>query len=163
MNKKGLGLEILFIIVIVFAMALVVFMGKSLVDDLNTDIQNDADFSAEAKAVSSDVQSRYPAIMDAAVIFLYIMIWIAILISAYVIDTHPVFFIVSLIVIVITLIVSLSISDGYTDIVADGDFSTMPDTFPMINFLLSNLFALTIVQGFSVIIVLYGKYRQGGV
>jgi len=162
MRKKGsIGLETLFLIVVVFAMALTVFMGKSLVDDLNADIQGDSDFSAEAKAVSLDVQTRYPLVMDGAVIFLYVMVWIAILISAYVIDTHPVFFIVSLIVIVITLIVALSISDGYTELMTDADFSTMPTSFPMIHFLLSNLFILTVLQAFSVAVVLYGKYRSG--
>jgi hypothetical protein len=157
-HKKG-QLEVLFLIVIAFAFALTVYIGYKFINDLNTNLQSDGDMTAEAKAASLAVTSRYPSIFDAGVIMFFSLVWIAILVSAWFIDTSPIFFIVSLIVFVFTILVSFALSDVYSEFLLDADFVGFNTAFPMINFILGNLGLFCLVVGFSLMVVLYGKSR----
>ena len=157
-SKKG-QTEVLFLIVIAFAFALTIYIGYKFINELNNEIQADADSTTEAKAASLAVTSRYPTIFDAGFIMFFVFVWIAILVSAWFIDTHPIFFIVSIIVFVFTIIVALALTETYTEFLLDADFVGFNTTFPMINFILNNLALFTLFIGFSVIVVLYGKAK----
>ena len=161
-NKRG-QVEVLFLIVVAFAFALTIFIGYKFINELNTNIQTDGDATAEAKAASLNATSRYPNIFDGGFIMFFILVWIAILVSAWFIDTSPIFFIVSLIVFVFTLIVSFALTDVYTEFLTDADFLGFNTTFPMVNFVLSNLGVFCLVIGFSLIVVLYGKSKAQNV
>lgn len=157
-NKRG-QMDVLFIVVILFALALVVFIGNKFLGELNTAIQTDSDSTAEAKAASADITARYPAIFDAGFIMFFVLVWIAILISAWFIDTTPMFFIAALIVLAFTVIVGISLNEAYSELITDSEFNTVNTTFPMIHFILNNLALVTIIVGFSVLVVLFGKAR----
>lgn len=157
-NKKA-QLDVLFIIVIAFAFCLIIALGYKFISDLNSDIQTDPDSNAEARAASLAVTSRYPSIFDAGFIMFFVLVWIAILVSAWFIDTSPIFLAVSIIVFIFTCLVALGLSQGYGEIMTDADLSGFVTAFPMTNFVISNLLTFCIVIGFSVVVVLYGKSR----
>lgn len=158
-QHKKAQIEVLFIIVILFCFALVIFIGHKFINELNDAIQNDGDSTAEAKAASQDATARYPSIFDAGFITFFILVWVAILVSAWFIDTNPMFFIASILVFGFTLIVAFGLNEAYTEFITDADFITVSSTFPMINFIIGNLGLITAAIAFSVIIVLYGKSR----
>lgn len=157
-NNKG-QVEVLFLVVIAFAFLLIVAVSYKFLTELNSDIQTNPDSNAEAKAASLDMTTRYPAIFDGGFMMFFIFVWIAILVSAWFLDTSPIFFIVSVVVFVFTVIVSLALSSSYTDIMADADFAGFASAFPMINYFATNLGLFCLAVGFSVIVVLYGKSR----
>ena len=159
LNKKGsLPLELLLIIVLLFGFALVIFISKNIVTDLNTDIQADPDLSTAVKTNSANMSNRFSSIFDAGFILMFILCWIAVLFFAYNIDTYPAFFIISIVFLVIVLMIANAIQSGYADFLTDSDFTSMATSFPMTNFILSNLTLVIAVMGVSLIMVLYGKH-----
>jgi hypothetical protein len=160
MNKKGFTIgDTLMVLLVVFVFVIAMFVGKLVVDDLNADIQADSDISAEAKAASNDLTVRYPALFDGAVVLIFVLLYILVLVASYQIDTYPIFFAVTLILLAFAIIAGMFVQDFYTDIIGDAVFSGIENSFPMTNFLLSNIVMVILVVGFSVAFVLYAKSR----
>ena len=157
-NKKGsLPLELLLVLVILFGFALIVFISKTLVDDINTDIQADTDISQVAKTNSANMAARLPTIFDAGFVLLFVLMWIAILFFGYNIDTYPAFFIISIVFLIIVIMIASNIESGYNEFMTDSDFSSMSTSFPMTNFILTHLTVTIAIMSVSLIMVLYGK------
>lgn len=156
-----MGLDVVTIIVVIFVFALVAWIGYTFLKDINTDLQADADLSADAKAVSSNITTRFPAIFDAGFMLILFLLWVAILISSYLIDTNPVFFMVSIIVFAIAILVAMAVNSGYSEMLTDSDFSSFSTDFPMSHFILNNIVWVTLIVGLSIGVVLYGKNRAG--
>jgi hypothetical protein len=160
--KKKAQLELLFMIAVLFMIGLVAFVGYRMFTEINTDMQADNTISAEAKAASSSLYSRFPSIFDSGFIFVFVIIWISILVSSYFIDSSPAFFIISLILFAFTIVVALGLNEGYEAILQDSEFSTYNTVFPMTNYIISNLPLVAVIVGFSILIVLYAKARGSG-
>lgn len=160
-NKKGsLPLELILVVVVLFGFGLIAFLAKDIMTDVNTEIQADASISADAKTQSANMTTRIPTIFDAGFILIFILLWIAVLVFGYQIDTYPIYFIVALILLVISIGIALAIESSYTDLLEDDTFSSMPNDFPLTNFILSRLGLVITIMGASLLIVLYGKIRQ---
>lgn len=161
-NKKGnVASGSITIIILVFAIALFSFAGYNIMKDLNSEIQSDADMGTTAKNTSQNLTTRMPTIFDGGIMLLFVLLWIGTLVSAYLIDTSPVFFIVSVIVFVIVLIFAFALGNVYDELILDAEFSDVPTDFPMTNFLLGNIKIMIVVVGFSIMMVLYSKFRSG--
>jgi hypothetical protein len=159
-SKKGsLPLELLVVIVVLFGFTIMAFLGKNIIDDLNTDIQSDADMSAQAKSTSSSMATRLPSIFDAGLALIFILLWIAVLILGFQIDVQPAYFVVALIFLIIVIGIAFLIDNAYTEVIGDEIFSSMPTYFPMTNFIMDKLGIIIALMGGSLLIVLYGKMR----
>lgn len=156
-KRASAPLEILFFIVLLFGFGIIAFVSKDVIDGLNTEIQSDTELSASAKNISSSLTTRLPTIMDGGFILIFALLWIALLVSAYLIDVQPIFMVVSIIFFVISIVIGIGINDAYNEIILDSQFSTMPTYYPATNFILSNLVLVVGIVGFSLILVLYGK------
>lgn len=161
-NKKGnVASGMITIIIIVFALALFSFVGYNIMKDLNSEIQSDSDMKANTKNTSQNLTDRFPAIFDGGLMFLFVLLWIATLVSAYLIDTSPIFFIVSVVVFLIVIIFAFALGNVYDEFILDPEFQSVPTDFPMTDFLLSNIKIMVVVVGFSIMMVLYSKFRSG--
>jgi hypothetical protein len=157
-HKKGsLPLELLVVVVLLFAFGLMIFLSKNIVDDLNADIQSDSDLSADAKSNSQSLTTRLPTVFDGAFVLIFILLWIGVLVLGYQVDISPAYFVLAIILLLVTVGIAMLIDNAYTDSLTDSDFSDMATSFPMTNFILDKLGVVIAVMGGSLLIVLYGK------
>ena len=161
-GKKGsLPLELLVVVIVLFAFGLFIFLGKTLIDDLDADVQADPDLSAQAKSTSSTLKTRLPNVFDGGLALVFVLLWIGILIMGYMNDVSGGYFILAVILLAITIGIAMMIDNAYSDVISDEDFNDMPTYFPMTNFILDNLALIIAVMGGSLLIVLYGKMNGG--
>lgn len=151
-------LMIVVIFIAIFATATV--FGLKVYDEMDDMIQADADMSTEAKASSQNVRSEFPVFFDNAFMLAIILFWVMLLISSFLIDANPVFFIVTIILLVFTFLVGMMISNSYQDIVDDTDISSIAAEMPKTEWVMENMLLIIIGMGLSAGLVLYAKARS---
>lgn len=157
--KKGNAvMDSALILAMVFSIVIVVVIIKvNVLDPLNTDIQADAEFSDQAKQISSDSSKNFSSTWDIGIPLLLVFLWSAGLISSQFIDTKPVFFAFSVIGIIVVLLVAMTIEQSYEDMVADAEYSGIELTFPKVHWIMENIVIIILVIAFSIATALYAK------
>lgn len=159
-NKKGNAvIDTLTIVVILFVLVIASFIGKFVFTSINSDIQADDDFNNQTKTLVQEQHDRYSGLLDAVFLLAFVLLWGLILVASFNIDSHPIFFIFSIILLIFVFIVAGYISNAYADFSTDPDMIAVTSTFPMTDWILSHLLLVAVIIGFSVILVLFGKNR----
>lgn len=157
-NKRGqIGLDLLTIVLILFALGAVSLVAYMVSNNLNAEIQADDDFNAQSKAVVNDINTSYPKWFDNAFMFILIFFWLGMLLSSFLIDSHPVFFIIAVILIILSLLVGAAIVNAMEELFEDPDLASASQDFPKLIWIMDHWLIISIVMAFSAAIALYAK------
>ena len=149
--------DLAFALIFLVGLAIVVIVVNSIVGGLNDEVQADVTFSNQSKAVMQNVNDNYPGTWDAAFFFASIMLWIAMIVSTLFIDTHPIFFIINLILVILFLVGVMAFANVYEDFADDPDMSVFADNYPKLNWINDNLLWIFIIYSGTAMISLYAK------
>ncbi len=162
-GKKGnMIVESIMIVVVLFVLGLITLVGYMMLTDWNTDLQADPDISDFAKNITEKNVEQYGSTWDSVMVFLVVMLWIVVVVSAYLIDSNPVFFIISIIALAVVLVFAAQFSNAYADFASDADLVTAAAEFPYTKWIFDHLVTIVMAIAFSVGIALYAKIRGGG-
>jgi len=160
--KKGnSALEVMFVIVFLMLLAITTVMIYPAVQDINADIQSDPELAPEGKSIAADLNTRYPNTMDDLFVIIFALLWVGVLIAAFYIDAHPIFFGAGLMLLVVLLIVGGIMNNVYADVMNDASMIGQAENFPKITFMMENLISLILAISMSILVALYGKTRIG--
>lgn len=159
MRRGSVPIESLFVLIVILVMVITAFFGNYLLNELNDDIQSDSTLSESTKNVTQNITNRYTSTFDGVILGLFILLWGLSIVASLFVDTHPIFFVFSIILLAVVLVAAAFVSDIYSEFISDDTFSGYEALFPMTNFLMSNLMIVILLIGFSVGLVLYGKTR----
>lgn len=158
--KRGNAvLDGIVIIVFVLVFGLFIIFGKSVLDEVNTDIQNDDDISPVAKNVTGNLNTVYTPLFNNLYLFAFILLVIFVLVSVFLIDTHPIFFIASFLLLIGVFAAALLLANTYEDIASDDSISSYANEFTYISYITDHLLELIITVGFLVSIALFIKFK----
>lgn len=161
-NKKGNAVsDTLLVVVVLFIFSIMAVVSYNIYHDLNTQLQADDTISNTTKETLQDLDDSYPDMFDQAIGIALVLFWIFALGSSLFIDTHPLFFIVSLVLLVSILFVAGVMANTYEELVQDTDLGTGYTEFPITNWIFSHYVELGIIIMFTIGIALYGKSRGG--
>lgn len=159
-NKKGnVILETLLVLIVLFVFAIIAINGASIFSDLTAEITGDTEIAQEARDELTDLEARYPSNLDGAFALAFGLLWLVTLITSFMIDSKPAFFIVSLVLFIGVLIAGGMLSNAYGEWTDDEEISVFADEFPMSNFILDNLIIVLLLLGGSIAIVMFAKSR----
>lgn len=157
-NRRGqLALDLIIVIGVLFVFAIVAFVSVFVSNSINDELQADDDFSAEAKAASQEVNTGLPTWLDNAYLFILIGFWIILLVSSFLIDAHPVFFIITVILMIIILVAGMVLWNGLDEILAEPEFEDLADSFPKLAWVNSHWLIIMIIISFTTLLALYAK------
>jgi len=162
MNKKGqlsLSAILMFVIVIVVVSFIFLFTWEAF-DGVSQDIKVDLAGNNESVAAIEEVENRYPPVFDSLILVVFLGFWAAGIISAWMSDEHPMLFAFMMILLIFVVIAAAMLGNFYEEIFTSGDLSTIPDTFPITNWIMSNLLIVTISIGLSILLAYIAK-NQG--
>jgi len=160
-SKKGNAFsDSLLVLAILVVFGLLSMVGYTVLKDLNSEIQSSDDFNANTKANIGNLNSNYPSFMDYLFLTVLVLLLIATVVFSYLVDTYPVFFIVTIIVTIIVLFIAGILTNSYDELAGE----TLLDTnaFPITNYVLSNLILVVVVFALAIGLALYGKNRISG-
>jgi len=156
-SKRGnVILDVLVLIVILFILALSWVTIGYIGCEFNDDIQLDPDLPAEAKQINQDLTTQYSSIFDGAILFFLIIFWGLTMVASFMIDTHPVFFVFSLILLILVLTVSVALGNIFYEIFTE-DITGQSANFPLTFWIMNNFLIVTIVLGASVLFALFAR------
>lgn len=159
-KKKGnFIIDTSLFMIVMFIFSLMAIFGYLIFDEFNTDFQAESDVNQVAKDELNDLYVVYPSSLDGAVLMAFVLFWVMILVTSFFIQTHPVFFIVSILFLTFVIFVAATLSNTYEELADEADVSSFSDAFPMSGFLINNLPYAVLVVAFSVLAVLFGKDR----
>lgn len=159
-SKKGNAvIDTLMVIVVLLVFGIMLFVGKGVFTSLNDDIQASDDFNNQTKDIVKTQHDKYSNFFDAVFLLVFILLWALVLVASFNVDSHPIFFIFSVILLIAVFMVAGFVSNVYADFSLDPDMSAVTSTFPMTDWIMTHLLIAAIVIGFSVLLVLFGKNR----
>jgi len=158
--KKGnVILEVIMGVLILLVIIVGATFAKFILNEVTVDVVADPDTHNETKAVLEDWNDKYVGFMDGIFMFVLVLFWILLLVSSFTTDTHPIFFVVMVIVMVFGFIVVAYIGNLYSDIASDPAFSTISTSFSMGYWVMTHILQTAIIIAFSVILTLFAKNR----
>ena len=163
-KRKGQIFFDIIIIAIVLFFAGLIFVFVSMVnDELTTALVADDDF--KAGTVQGDMLNTWngamPTTFDNVFIIMFVLLWVFVIVSSIFIDSHPVFLVISLILLVIMFTVVGVLSNSYESFIMDGDIYTFAASFPKMNFVMEHLVLFLVFMSFTGLIAVFGKNRWG--
>ncbi len=161
MNKRGGAEDLVFMMIILFAVAISSFIGYLVFTELNDTIQDSELFPTESKEVmnvtTNDLTENH--ILDYAFLGILSVLTIALFLLAYMNDFSPAFLILFIIVLVIAVLVAVSLGNAYYEIETSTHFVNASADFPMQNYIMQHLPYYILIIGVVLSIVIYAKWR----
>lgn len=158
LDKKAYIQDILFFGIIVFILAIIVIVGARLNDDFNTNYQA-TNASTTSKEIMSDASGRYDNIFDWMFISVLIFFALSIFATVFLLDTHPVFFWVIIVIFGIILMVLAMIGNVFESFSTDDKFATQVNDLSTLSVVMDNWVIILMVIGFIAIILLFARQR----
>lgn len=158
-KRANVFFDTLIVIVVLFIFSMVIIYGYSFLKEFNIDVQADSDVSAAMKNSLNDATTKYPLWTDSAFLTVFILLWFVVIIASFLIDSHPVFFIIAIILLFLLLFIGLVLSNTFQEITGDIELSSFSASYPYTNFIMSHFVEFIIAIGISIALVLYGKSR----
>lgn len=157
-EKADIVGDSLFVILIVSIIGMVAFFVYPSFSDIQDDIAKvDDSKNKEAKKTMDGWMNAYPGVFDGIVAFAFGLTALFVIISAYFLDTHPVFFVISLILFIPLVVVAMIMSNSFVGVMQDEAFSESVPEFPITTMFVSYLGHIIIVMLLLVGIVTYAK------
>lgn len=160
---KGNVTDLVVIPLFIVLISATIVISFLLLDTFNTTIQDIPAFGVNATAAAQAGVDSF-LFWDSFVIILVIGLYMVTLISAYFIQTHPIFFGIAFIFLIVSIIVSAQITNIYIDFATSNDTITnAANQFPYMLLFFTNLPTILTSMGAGLLIVLYSTFRDGGV
>ena len=136
-------------------------IGYKVMFGLNEGIQS-TDLSDTAKTSVQWASDNYISTFDGIFLALAVFGLLAIAITAFYIDTHPVFFVVAILVFGLLSLVWAVFGNAYQEVAGSQDLAGIADQFTNMSFIMQYFPFYMLVVGFIVAIVLYSKIQSAG-
>lgn len=156
-GKKGMFvMDILFLILIVFILAVGFIVFRMLYHNLNGVVQG-FDFVDSKVKDSANTMDNYK-FWDGLFLIVFIIMVVSLWFSAWIIDTHPIFFIVLLIVMIAFTLLAMMFGNAFTDLMTGASLGETD--FVIIPAIMNNFVPIIIIVGFVTGILLFAKMRN---
>jgi hypothetical protein len=160
-NKRAnTALDVLIFVIIAIVFGIAMPNISEVREELN-DVVQDSDMSARAKLISQQSYEKVNPTIDSIFVLFFFVSWIFMLISAFIIQSHPVFFWISLVAFILVLMVTVYLANDRHDLIYDTDLELYAQRQPMTSFVLNNLLVVVVVMITSTALVLHFKGRGG--
>jgi len=162
-NKKGNTLlDSLLVLLVLFIFSIFAIIGMYTFDAVKTDIDSTGELTVtEAQETLNSTYVNYQSLMDNGFLIIFIFLWILVIVASFMIDTHPIFFIISVILLIIVLFVAGTLGNFYVEFAESSGIVDVTSMLPIIGFVMERLMAFILAIGISIILALFVKFKTG--
>jgi len=154
-NKKGGGVtEGIFIVIIIAVVAIIWTASTYLLTDVEDDVTSSLT-STQANDTFKNTVIQLPNNLDGAFTVILVLFWLGAIIFAFFVDTHPIWFVISIIALIMILALAAIVANAYDDFNTDLN----PDSNPMpkMYFVMSHLVEFIIGIVLTIFLSLFAK------
>jgi hypothetical protein len=162
-SKKASIFDVFFVGAMLFGLAIVILVALYFSDAITTAMLPAFNSSQPAMDAMIAMQSALPT-LDYFFLAIFIGFILTMIISGFLIDTHPIFTLIYFLMLILAIVVSVPIANAFEAIISDPIFASVASHLTMTAYIMSKLPLITLILGIIMIIVIYGKsqYTGGG-
>ena len=158
-NKKGGIPDLIYILVVFVIVAIVTVVSWKIYKLLDDNVQGSNLYSAEGKAISSNLRTRFVSVNDNAFLIIFVGLIIAVVAGAWFIIVHPALYWVSIPILAFIIFLSAIYANVFNNF-ATSVFSSEIADFPIISFVMQNYVYFFTFIVMIVAIALFAKSRS---
>ena len=160
-TKKGSGRDLFFLIAFMFFLGIAFYVSlttyNSVIDALKTtDIGNNQQAVDAMDSVATTLGK-----LDYFFMIVFIFLIIAMMISSFLVDIHPIFYVIFAFAWILSVLVAVLISYVFDRLLEFSYFGSYLAQFPFAYYVFDYLPVITTVIGFLLVVVMFVKTRQG--
>lgn len=161
-GKKGFIGDLLIYGIMIFILAVVILIAFMVLSKVNIGFQSlTGDTTTNGKQILSDNTNRYVKVQDAMFLGCTIGFMIALMILAWALSSHPVFAMISFVMLIIITSVGIHLANAYYSFSSDSNMSAYASQFTFIPLVMGRLPIFILMAGVVFFIVLYSKPSGG--
>lgn len=162
MTRQGnVALDLLVVGVILFMISIVWIYVSKLNTDVTTPMIVKNLTGTQGTAMLTQQRDNFSTLWDNLGIFMFGLIWVFLIISAYYIRTGTVFFIIMFILMACSFIVIMILGNTFSSLMTDSNFATAAAVFPKLTWLNGHILEVFVVVMITVFIAMYAKNESG--
>ena len=158
-NEKRIQ-DLLFVIIVLVVAGMTIFgylmIAEKLEEKISPKFNEEVAGSGDVFTTTTDIVNNTS---DWAFVAIFVLMILSLIISSFLIYTHPVFAIVFIIMLMIFIVVSIYVANVYYEYSRIPEFANALANLPMTDWILTNLPLITLVLGVLSIIVIYSKFQ----
>jgi len=161
MKKKGASTaDLLFLIIVLFALAVGSIFIYKIFDDTNDKIQTQDGLRPEVKSGIDEQVNKFPTIFDNIFLIIVVGLGIALFVCAFFLNSHPVFFIFAVILLILAVIIAAIIANTYEEVVSNSTIASAESQFTIIPYVFNNFTMIIAGLGVLLLVGLFAKSRS---
>lgn len=151
--------DVMFIPIFMFILAISILVAYLILTNINTNFQAlDADqMPSNAKSVVSEQKDSFVSLWDGIFAFLFIGLSMGAIIGAFLIDTHPIFMVLSIIMLVSFIIVGAVLANAYYEVESADSFLAFAEEFRAMHYMMNHLALYVLIEGILIMLALYTR------
>lgn len=157
-SKKGQAVvDVMTIILVLVVFGITAVVMANVIKPIDSALQTDDNIDNFTKGVSSVSTTGFLNATNNIAPMIIVILWIGGLVAAFLIDTHPGFAVLSIVLLIFLVVVAAIMANMYDDATSVLDRTD----YGLTNFIFENLVVITLVMASSIIIVLFARLRGG--
>jgi tetrahydromethanopterin S-methyltransferase subunit F len=158
-NKKGnFILDIMVILIIGFIFGIVFLVASKIHTSVSAKMLSSPSMQdSYTQDIINKNQGDNGKLLDGIFAFFILGLYIGLLLSAFFIKVHPIFFFISLFLLIVVVVIVLIFSNAWTTISNDAQFSDVKSNFPMTSFIMDNILIYSVVFAMLVAIIQFSR------
>ena len=143
----------------VFVFAIVGVIILKILSSVNTEVQANDAFNSQSKTMMSSSNTKMINWLDNSILFVYVGFSLVIIIFAVLTFIHPIFFLVSMIMVVLQVLSSRYFSHMWSTITSTSELSGTVAGLINADFFINSLPYFTLIFAVIISIISYSKFR----
>lgn len=161
--KKASIVDYAYLIVFLFAFVVIVLIGNmvlsKVIPALNQSATEQGLSNETLEIINLHSSQSYASLFDVLFLVAMIGVSIAVIVGAFMINTHPAFFFISLFFIVFMIIISAMLSNAYEAVSTNAEIAESASNYQIIPYILDNFPYFALLLGALISIVMYARGR----
>lgn len=160
LNKRGQDFRMgVTVLATVFVFAIVGVIILKILSSVNTEVQANDAFNSQSKTMMSSSNTKMINWLDNSILFVYVGFSLVIIIFAVLTFIHPIFFLVSMIMVVLQVLSSRYFSHMWSTITSTSELSGTVAGLINADFFINSLPYFTLIFAVIISIISYSKFR----
>ena len=156
MNKKGSAFDVIYIMIILLMIALVTLVAVKVYNEWA--VKSTEKLTSHTSSIALQKADQTLSALDGIFAFVIVMLFILVFISAFTINTHPAFFIITLIILIVAIILAVVFSNIYEQVSTE-DLPEEGARFVIMVYLMGKLPFIALIAIVVVAVILYAKFK----
>lgn len=158
--SKGTIQDLFYLMILLFLIGITVLVGTYLKNEVMADIKGMLTGTSGASYMTH-VEYGFKT-LDYVFLFMAIGFGVVTVVLAFQVQTHPVFFFISLVIFAIIMLIVPAFSNMFHDFASASEFSGFASDYSMMLKIFENFPKFFMIFGFLISIVTFAKMRGGG-